>query len=114
MTEHQVAVSAQTCFLTMGWPFKAALYLVIVHPGIYNGQAKSEINALRVGELEIVTTPGEIYPEIVFGGIENPEGADFKIDPVEVPAFFDAMKGAVKMNFNLANDEIGYIIPKSQ
>lgn len=114
MTEHQVAVSAQTFFLTMGWPFKAALYLGIVHPGIYNGQAKSEINALRIGEIEIVTTPGEIFPEIVFGGIENPEGADFKIDPVEVPPFFEAMRGALKMNFNLANDEIGYIVPKSQ
>ena len=114
MTESQVAVSAKTFFLTMGWPFKAALYLGIVHPGIFNGQAKSEINALRIGEIEIVTTPGEIYPEIVFGGVENPEGADFKIEPVEVPPFFAAMKGALKMNFNLANDEIGYIVPKSQ
>lgn len=114
MTDQRIAVSAQTFYAAMGWPFKAALYLGAVHPGIYNGKAKSEINALRIGEIEILTTPGEIYPEIVFGGIENPEGADFKIAPVETPPFMEAMKGSVKMNFNLGNDEIGYIVPKSQ
>jgi len=114
MEDRRVAVSARTFYAAVGWPFKAALYLGVVHPGVYAGKAKSEINALRIGEIEIVTTPGEIYPEIVFGGIENPEGADFQIEPVEVPPFFDAMKGTVKMNFNLGNDEIGYIVPKSQ
>jgi hypothetical protein len=114
MEDQRVAVSAQTFYAAMGWPFKAALYLGVVHPGVFNGKARSEINALRIGEIEIVTTPGEIYPEIVFGGVENPEGADFKIAPVEVPAFFDVMKGTLKMNFNLGNDEIGYIVPKSQ
>jgi hypothetical protein len=114
MIDQRVAVSAQTFYAAVGWPFKAALYLGVVHPGMYGGKAKSEVNAIRVGEIEIVTTPGEIYPEIVFGGVENPEGADFKMDPAEVPPFFDAMKGTLKMNFNLCNDEIGYIVPKSQ
>jgi len=114
MEDKHVAVSAKTFYAAMGWPFKAALYLGVVHPGVFNGKARSEINAMRIGEIEIVTTPGEIYPEIVFGGVENPEGADFKIDPVEVPPFFEAMKGTLKMNFNLGNDEIGYIVPKSQ
>lgn len=114
MNDQRVAVCARTFYAAMGWPFKAGLYLGLVHPGIYNGKAKSEINALSIGEIEIVTTPGEIFPEIVFGGVENPEGADFKIDPVEVPPFFEVMRGAIKMNFNLGNDEIGYIVPKSQ
>ncbi len=114
MQDQRVAVSAQTIYAAMGWPFKAALYLGVVHPGIYGGKARTEINALRIGDIEIVTTPGEIYPEIVFGGVENPEGADFNIAPVEVPPFFEVMQGSVKMNFNLGNDEIGYIVPKSQ
>ncbi len=114
MTDQRVAVSAKTFYAGLGWPFKAALYLGVVHPGVYNGKAKSEINALRIGEVEILTTPGEIFPEIIFGGIENPEGADFKIAPVEVPPLIEVMGGSVKMNFNLANDEIGYIVPKSQ
>ncbi len=114
MVDQRVAVSAKTFYAAVGWPFKIGLYLGAVHPGIYGGKAKSEINALRIGEIEIITTPGEIYPEIVFGGVENPAGADFQIAPVEVPPFFDVMKGTLKMNFNLANDEIGYIVPKSQ
>lgn len=114
MVDQRVAFSAKTFYAAVGWPFKLALYLGEVHPGLYNGKAKSEINALRVGEIEILTTPGEIFPEIVYGGVENPEGADFTIAPVEVPPLFDAMKGTLKMNFNLANDEIGYIVPKSQ
>lgn len=114
MVDKRVAFCARTFYAKMGWPFKIALYLGVVHPGIYNGKAKSEIAALSIGEIEILTSPGEIYPEIVLGGVENPEGADFKIPPVEVPPFFEAMRGAVKMNFNLGNDEIGYIVPKSQ
>jgi hypothetical protein len=114
MEDQRVAVSAKTFFAPIGWPFKAALYLGVVHPGIYDGKARSEIDAIRIGEIEILTTPGEIFPEIVFGGIENPEGADFDIDPVEVPPLFEAMRGTIRMNFNLGNDEIGYIVPKSQ
>lgn len=114
MTDERVAVSAKTIYVPIGWPMKAAIYLGMIHPGMYNGMAKTEVNAVRIGEIEIITTPGEIYPEIVFGGIESPEGADFQIEPVEVPPFFDIMQGKVKMNFNLANDEVGYLVPKSQ
>jgi len=114
MLDQRVAFSAKTFYAAVGWPYKIGLYLGIAHPGIYGGKAKSEVNALRIGDIEILTTPGEIFPEIIFGGVENPEGADFKIAPVEVPALFDVMKAPLKMNFNLANDEIGYIVPKSQ
>lgn len=114
MQDQRVAVSAKTLFFAMGWPFKAALYLGVLHPGIYGGKARSEINAIHVGDIEIITTPGEIYPEIFFGGIENPEGADFKMAPAEVPPLYEALNGTLKMNFNLANDEVGYIVPKSQ
>jgi hypothetical protein len=114
MKDLRVAVSAKTLYLPIGWPFKAALYLGAVHPGMYGGKGKSEVNAIRIGEIEIITSPGEIYPEIVFGGVENPDGADFKMAPVEVPPLFKAMSGTLKMNFNLCNDEVGYLVPKSQ
>jgi len=114
MQDQRVAVSAKTHYAATGWPFKAALCLGILHPGIYNGKAKSEINAIHVGDIEIVTTPGEIYPEIFFGGVENPDGADFKMAPAEVPPLYEALNGTLKMNFNLGNDEMGYLVPKSQ
>ena len=114
MADLRVALSAKTLYAPLGWPFKAALYLGVVHPGLYGGKAKSEVNALRIGEIEIITSPGEIFPEIVYGGVENPDGADFKMAPVEVPPLFKAMSGTLKMNFNLCNDEVGYLVPKSQ
>jgi len=118
MEDQRVAVSAKTYYLPLGWPFKAAVILGIVHPGIYGGvftgESKTEVSALRLGGIEILTTPGEVFPEIIDGGIETPEGADFAVPPVEVPPLRNVMSGDINMNFNLAMDEIGYIVPKSQ
>ena len=73
--------------------------------------------ALRVGGkpvLEVALIPGELYPELSVGGVvPNDPGADLPGAPVEPPikAMFTA---PYRMLFGLANDEIGYIIPKSQ
>jgi len=75
---------------------------------------RTEIDVLVLGEAWMLTIPGEIYPEIVNGGVENPPGADFQMDPVEVPPLRSFMKGRLNIVFGLANDEIGYIIPKSE
>ena len=75
---------------------------------------RSELSAFRIGEIEVLTSPGEIYPEIIDGGIVNPPNADIKIEPVEVPPLRSVMRGKINMNFNLAMDEVGYLIPKSQ
>ena len=69
---------------------------------------------LKIGQATLTAIPGELYPEIAVGGIENPEGADFAIDPIEVPPLRDALHGRVNLMVNLANDAIGYIIPKSE
>ena len=55
-----------------------------------------------------------MYPEIAEGGIESPEGADYPSAPIEVPPLRSQMKGKLNMIVGLANDELGYIIPKSQ
>ncbi len=75
---------------------------------------KSELAVVKIGPISLVTIPGELYPEILNGGVEAPVGQDFNIPPVEVPAIRDMMPGKYKFMFGLANDEIGYIIPKSQ
>src|SRR5665647_2494440 len=75
---------------------------------------RSEVSVFNIGPLSFATLPGEVYPEILNGGIEAPEGQDYKIAPVEVPAVRDMMQGKYKFVFGLANDEIGYIVPKSQ
>jgi hypothetical protein len=77
---------------------------------------ETEIGVLRLGELTVVAVPGELYPELAVSRIQNPQdpAADFA-DAAKEPTIFPSI-GAdnKKMLFGLANDEIGYIIPKSQ
>ncbi len=77
-------------------------------------KVRTEIAAITIGPASFLTIPGEIYPEIVNGGIEAPEGQDFNILPVEVPPLRDLMPGKFKFVIGMANDELGYFIPKSQ
>jgi hypothetical protein len=76
---------------------------------------KTEVGWLRLGDLEAAAIPGEIYPELVLDKVQDPAdpGADFPDAPVE-PAIYKQMRGPHKMLIGLANDEVGYIIPKRQ
>lgn len=114
LRSNQLALAAKTIFVPITGTYKVPIMLGLIHPGWYDGKAKSEIGALRIGEIEILTIPGEIYPEIVDGGVESPEGADFPGEPVEVPPLRPQMAGGLNLVFGLANDEIGYILPKTQ
>ena len=64
-------------------------------------------------ELEIALVPGELYPELSLGGVERYAGADFPDAPVE-PAVKQQMSAPFRMLFGLADDEVGYIIPKAE
>jgi hypothetical protein len=76
---------------------------------------QTEVAWLRVGDLDIAAIPGEIYPELVLDKVQDPPdpGADFPDAPIE-PAIYKQLKGPYRMLIGLANDEIGYIIPKRQ
>ncbi len=78
------------------------------------GFLRSEVAFLTVGDASIACIPGEIYPELVNGGVIRAPGGDFDIEPLEIPPIRELMPGRVKFLFGLANDEIGYIVPKSQ
>ncbi len=76
---------------------------------------KTELGYLKLGDLEVAAIPGEIYPELVLGKVENPAdpGADFPDAAIE-PAIYDQLKSKHRMLIGLANDELGYFIPKRQ
>lgn len=76
---------------------------------------KTEIGHLQLGQLGIAAIPGEIYPELVIGKVQDPidPAADFPNAPIE-SALFQQMKSPHRIVIGLANDEIGYIIPKTQ
>jgi hypothetical protein len=75
---------------------------------------RSELAVIKIGPISMVTIPGEIYPELINGPVDAPEGSDFGIAPLEVPPIRELMPGKYKFVLGLTNDEIGYIIPKSQ
>ncbi len=114
METTQVAVAAKSVFVKPKPLFGFGVFIGLVHPGWYWGKIKTEIDAFRIGEIEILTIPGELYPEIGEGGVEAPAGQDFNIPPVEVPPLRSQMAGKLNMIIGLANDELGYIVPKSQ
>lgn len=76
---------------------------------------QTEVGLIALGQLQIAAIPGEIYPELVLGKVEDPaqKGADFPKAPVE-PSLYKQMRGPYRMVIGLANDEIGYILPKRQ
>lgn len=76
---------------------------------------KTEIARLRLGELDVAGIPGEIYPELVLGKVQDPPdaGADYPMSASE-PSIYGQLQGPYRMIVGLANDEIGYIIPKRQ
>ncbi len=109
-----VAMAAKTVYVPVSGTFRIPIMLGLIHPGWHWGKIRTEINAFRVGDLDVLTLPGEIYPEIADGGIESPAGADFGILPAETPPLRSRMRGKVNMVIGLANDQLGYIIPRSQ
>lgn len=92
--------------------FRLGRLLKVIDRG--RGPITTELAAFTIGPATFATVPGEIYPEIINGGIENPSGADFATEPLEVPPVREMMPGRFRFILGLANDEIGYIIPKSQ
>ncbi|MEQ8275751.1 MAG: hypothetical protein RMA76_34420 [Deltaproteobacteria bacterium] len=83
-------------------------------------QIQSEVGAVTLGPLEIVTVPGELYPELWMtdgeGGsfiVEN-EGVDFLDAAPEPPLVTLMPEGRTRAIVNQGNDALGYIIPKVQ
>lgn len=75
---------------------------------------RSEVSAWSLGPALFMHIPGELYPEILNGKVEAPIGQDYEIAPVEVPALRSVSNYPFQFMVGLSNDEIGYIIPKSQ
>ena len=112
-----LAVAGKTIKAPMTGMFKWLIMFGFIHEGYYwGGHSKTEVNALRVGDALVATAPGEIYSEIVVGGVEAKPGRDFEVPALEIPSIqSEGLKRARQsLLFGLANDEIGYIIPKSQ
>jgi len=116
ITSGGIGLSAKTFDLPLENPlFKLGAALGILDRGYSKwNHMRTEIAYLAIGPASFLTYPGEVYPELINGGIESPEGQDFKTGPLENPVSRDLMKGKYKFIIGLGNDELGYIIPKSE
>jgi hypothetical protein len=105
--------------------FRLALFLGVLDRDTYShgkpatalfgDDLRTEVGYLRIGDAEALLVPAEIYPELVLGGIQDPQdrGADFPGVPRERP-LFSLLSSEYKLVLGLANDEIGYVLPRSQ
>lgn len=111
-----IALQAKSIYIPMtNKIFRLAAVLKVIDKGFAQWlKIRTEVAAFRLGPASFIAVPGEIYPEIVNGGIDTPEGQDFASAPVEVPPLRELMPGTYRFVLGLANDEIGYIIPKSE
>ena len=79
MAEHRVALCARTFYVAMGGPYKAALYLGLVHPGVYDGKVRSGSTPCASAKSDADhprrTSRSRLRQH------REPEGADFKIPP---------------------------------
>ncbi len=75
---------------------------------------RSEAAVIDLGSARLALIPGELYPELALGKIQQPQdpGADFPGAAPE-PAL-RAMASVPLFLIGLANDELGYIVPRSQ
>ncbi len=77
-------------------------------------QFKTWIYALTLGDAQIVTTPGELFPEVFYGVAKYKRSDCTEADtgaPSE-PSIRDAMTAKHRFMFGLCPDEYGYIVPK--
>ncbi|HKJ25830.1 MAG TPA: hypothetical protein VKB65_13470 [Myxococcota bacterium] len=116
LREASLAVRARTIELPLAnRGFVLATALGVIPRGFPRwGVVRTEVSAFTLGPLSFLSVPGEIYPEIVNGGIESPEGADLPSAPVEVPPLRERMPGRFRFVLGLAGDALGYVIPRSE
>jgi hypothetical protein len=101
-------------------------FLMASKAGLFKGRKpmgsdasmKTPVGLLRLTSagrpvLEAALIPGEAYPELSVGGIADYPGADFPKAPREKP-YRQLLSAPFRMVVGLANDEIGYIIPKAE
>ena len=83
-----------------------------LRPGAFS--LRSEVGLVDLGPARWALIPGELYPELSLGRFQDPQdpGADYQGALREPP--LRPTPGSPLFLIGLANDELGYIIPKSQ
>jgi hypothetical protein len=108
---------------TLRAPMDNAGYLFLANKGVLDTmpvprdgeqpELETTVYALTIGDAQIITTPGELFPE-VFYGVEKYRRRDCTQADTKRPAepsVRDLMTRKYKFVFGLCPDEFGYIVP---
>ncbi len=77
-------------------------------------EVRTTIYAIDLGDAQIVTTPGELFPEVFYGVAKFKRADCPQADtgaPPE-PSIRDAMTARYRFMFGLCPDEFGYLVPR--
>ena len=111
LTEIQVPVSNSILKLAA----RGGLLLnQLVKTGFGNYNVVSEVGYIELGtEHAIALIPGELAPEIAFGGVDAAEDT-WTGEEWEYDTFVDMTGGKKLIVYGLANDQIGYLLPDNE
>lgn len=93
---------------------------------IDNVEIETEVTRIKIGDIDIQSVPGELFPELAVGGYREPYEYSFGhpiiedsnryppdlLNAPEGPYIRDIMKGSVRLIAGLGNDFLGYILPE--
>lgn len=117
VNDTSVEVRSRTITLPIeNWLLRIGAHIGVIRHGYFvlRSAVPTEIAFTRLGEVGMLCIPGELYPEIVIGGVESPSGADYGGEVCESPPLIELMPTKFSLVIGLANDELGYFIPKTQ
>jgi hypothetical protein len=117
--ERQISPRMKLSRTEFNVPMDNPIFLLYKTLGILNNRAvkadsatgygvRTELSILLLEDLALCLMPGEIFPELVYGGTLDPEK-----DPTPLVQLAKAHGIENLMVVGLANDEIGYIVPPS-
>lgn len=85
----------------------------VLKSGFGKFEIVTEIGYAELGtDLSIALIPGELAPEIAFGGAEGADKSWYNED-WDYPSFTEMVNGRELLVFGLMNDQIGYILPSN-
>jgi len=102
----QVQLPVENSFL------RQATKMHLLNRAMVDDQINTEVGIVRVGPMTFFAIPGMIFPELVRGNFSAVEGSDFPDAPPESPALVEMTDTPYVIPVGLANDMLGYIIPK--
>lgn len=137
-TDPALAVRSAELYIPVeNYAFQALFLIGIFERALYNydpeqdldasnqPEIKTRIDYVQLGPISMLTTPGELAPEVAIGGYDGSRvntDEDTLIDPGNEnppdlaqaptgPYFKDLMAGEHQWLIGLGNDELGYLIP---